>query len=278
MFNQGTRTGILILSMGAALQWVSVGATHAVDGMILINQSKALTGSVTPGDAAGFPVTLSQPGSYRLSGNLTVSDQNTTAIQVTADNITIDLNGFAILGPNLANGVGQGVSASSRTNVAVLNGTVRGMGERGVHLGNKARAEGLRLISNTDGIEVGVDSLVQETTALNNRVAGIVAFGKSAILNSVANQNGEFGISTADDCLIQGNIALGNARYGILTGSNSTVLQNTVTGNGDFGLFLNSRTGYAQNVIAENGTITGPQVSGGIQMGTNVCGSDTICP
>ena len=42
----------------------------AVDGVTLIDQNKALAGSVTPGDTPGFPVTISQPGSYRLSGNL----------------------------------------------------------------------------------------------------------------------------------------------------------------------------------------------------------------
>jgi hypothetical protein len=277
MSKQSVRSDLIFLAMGIAL-WGASSATYAVDGQILINQQKAQIGGVTTGDAAGFPVTLSQPGSYRLSGNLTVPNQNTTAIEVTADNVTIDLNGFSILGPNLPNGFGIGVSAGSRTNVAVLNGTVRGMGERGVFLGNKARAEGLRLISNTDGIQVGVDSLVKETTALNNRIAGIVVFGSSTVLNNVASQNGEDGIRAGESCMILGNTTLGNARHGVLAGSRSTLLHNTMTGNGDFGLLLDAGAGYSQNVIADNGTITGPQVSGGVQMGTNVCGSDTICP
>ena len=81
MFKQGSRAGVLAcLLMGTALQWGAGDAAHAADGAILINQQKAQTGSVTTGDTAGFPVTLSQPGSYVLSGNLTVPDQNTTAI------------------------------------------------------------------------------------------------------------------------------------------------------------------------------------------------------
>ena len=72
---------------------------HAVDGVVLIDQNHALAGNLTPGDLPGFPVTLSQPGSYKLSGNLTVPDANTTAIQITADHVTLDLNGFAIIGP-----------------------------------------------------------------------------------------------------------------------------------------------------------------------------------
>lgn len=279
MLTQGLRTkGMLIcLSMGAGFLGAS-GSAHAVDGMVLINQQSAQTGSVTPGDTAGFPVTLSQPGSYRLSGNLTVPDQNTTAIQVTADNVTIDLNGFSILGPNLANGLGEGVSASSRTNISVLNGTVRGMGSRGVYLGNKGRAEDLRLISNSDGVQVGVDSLVKDVTALGNRITGIYIFGKSTVLNSIASQNGGDGILGGDDCLVQGNTVHGNGSYGISLGGSSTVLQNTVTGSVNFGLLLGSNSGYSQNVVADNKIVSGPQVSGGLQMGTNICGFDTVCP
>src|SRR4030088_445528 len=77
---------------------------YAVDGVILIDQNRALAGNVTPGDAPGFPVTISLPGSYRLSGNLTVPDANTTAIDVTTDNVTIDLNGFSIIGPTVCSG------------------------------------------------------------------------------------------------------------------------------------------------------------------------------
>ncbi len=264
-------TILLVLQLGA------FSASHALDGQILINQSNALAGSVTPGDSPGFPVTLSQRGSYRLSSDLVVPDQNTTALQPTADNITIDLNGFSIAGPNLV-GSGDGISAGSRTNVTVLNGTVTGMGARGVHLGNKARAESLRVISNTDGLQVGIDSLIREVTALNNRVAGIIVFGQSSITLSVASQNGEDGIQTGDSCLLSGNTTINNGRYGIVAGSNSTLLQSTITDNGNFGLLLGSHSGYAQNVIADNGTISGPQVSGGLQIGTNVCGSDTVCP
>jgi hypothetical protein len=61
-------------------------------------QLKAMAGNITPGDTPGFPVTISQPGSYRLDSNLTVPDVNTTAILITANNVTLDLNGFSIIG------------------------------------------------------------------------------------------------------------------------------------------------------------------------------------
>src|SRR5262245_49658786 len=73
----------------------------AVDGVIEINQVSALAGGITPGDGAGFPVTLTQPGSYRLTGNLEIPTLGIGAIVVTAADVSIDLNGFAILGQNV---------------------------------------------------------------------------------------------------------------------------------------------------------------------------------
>ncbi len=61
-----------------------------------MNQNRAL--EVTPGDAPGFPVTIFESGSYRLSGNLTVPDLDTAAIQITADFVTLDLSGSALSG------------------------------------------------------------------------------------------------------------------------------------------------------------------------------------
>src|ERR1700760_4561283 len=72
---------------------------YAVDGVVLIDQNHALAGNITPGDTPGFPVTITQPGSYKLSGNLTVADANTTAIVIASDYVTLDLNGFSIIGP-----------------------------------------------------------------------------------------------------------------------------------------------------------------------------------
>lgn len=62
-----------------------------------IDQNKALAGNVTPGDMPGFPITLSVPGSYKLTGNLVVPG-GLNGIEITSDNVTLDLNGFRIAG------------------------------------------------------------------------------------------------------------------------------------------------------------------------------------
>jgi hypothetical protein len=92
-------------------------SVFAVDGVVLINQS-----TVTA--AGGFPYSISQPGSYKLSGNLVVPS-GVNGIQITASNVTLDLNGFSITNFN-NNGVifylVQTVGAV--TGVRVQNGTI----------------------------------------------------------------------------------------------------------------------------------------------------------
>jgi hypothetical protein len=113
------------------------GMAQAMDGTKLISQNNALAGNVTPGDAPGFPVTISVRGSYVLSSNLTVPDANTTAIEITVEDVTLDLNGFTIQGPTVCEGFprvcaptgsGTGVETAFLSfirNIAVVNGTVR---------------------------------------------------------------------------------------------------------------------------------------------------------
>src|SRR5258708_38142882 len=177
---------------------------YAVDGIVLIDQNRALAGNAPPGDAPGFPVTISQSGSYRLSGSLTVPDMNTTAIQITADNVTLDLNGFSITGPVVctnhpttcpAPGKGIGVQAGGDQTfgprgVRVLNGSVRGMGQTGI-------------------LMTGDGSFVERVMADGNAGGGMVVAG--TVIESAASQNGSFGILaiTVRDCTSVQNLGDG---------------------------------------------------------------------
>ena len=49
------------------------GPALAVDGVLEINQTCAISTGCFPGDSPGFPVSVTQPGSYRLTGNLDLS-------------------------------------------------------------------------------------------------------------------------------------------------------------------------------------------------------------
>jgi hypothetical protein len=116
-------------AMAVLTMAVGPKGAYAVDGIILIDQNRALAGNITPGDAPGFPISITQPGSYRLSGNLTVPAA-TNGIEISASNVTIDLNGFSLLAPARVPGdfsAYKGVSATAGTKaITVRNGTISG--------------------------------------------------------------------------------------------------------------------------------------------------------
>ena len=204
--------------LAPVLVWVGLSCNiYAVDGIVLIDQNRALAGNVTPGDGPGFPVTISRSGSYRLSGNLTVSGANTTAIQITADEVTIDLNGFSIVGPTICGGspvscsptgTGIGVDGQSQRNVTVVNGTVRGMGNIGV--------------------AVSSGGYVAKVHAHSNGSSGIMAF-QSVVTGNTTTVNGHRGIFIYNS-VASGNMVMNNI-IGIEIGCPSTVVGNTVSSN-----------------------------------------------
>ena len=98
MNNPSRFPGSLILRalLGIALP---AATAFAADGVVEINQARAVAGGVTVFDNPGFPVTLGRPGSYMLTGNLVIDDADTTAIEIITSNVNLDLNGFTIDGP-----------------------------------------------------------------------------------------------------------------------------------------------------------------------------------
>ncbi len=330
--------------------WMFSSSLLAVDGVIEINQARALAGGVTPGDAAGFPVTLSQPGSYRLTSNLAV-DENTTAIEITSGHLSIDLNGFEISGPNTCSssqalpitvsctltGTGIGISAANALDdISIRNGSIRGMGNRGISLqaGNQHLLENLNVSNNRDrgigagngiyrgnkvtlnygyGI-VGDDGIYSDNfasyngydgingrhavfsgnTSTYNGASGIGGNGYGQYNNNVTNYNsgvglngqqGSYSYNTAmfnggdgifgSDGSYTGNTVGNNADQGIDARLGSYI-GNTAFSNAKEGLVIATNAGYAQNALTDNNS-GGAQVSGGIQMGINIC-HNAVCP
>jgi hypothetical protein len=270
---------------------VSLPATlFGVDGVILIDQNKAMAGDVTSGDAPGFPVTISQPGSYRLDSNLTVPDVNTTAIIIASDNVTIDLNGFAIHGNNvcglvtfgpatffscapsgLGSAQGRGITTTGTgfANVTIRNGTIQGMGDSGIYLlGRGISVEQVHAVSNgAFGIAIYEASVYSYT----DFSPGIV--GSNAVKDRVVMSNRTGGILV--EGLATNNSAVGNDDDGIsvfLGAANNNISQ----GNRGFGLSL-SGSSYAGNVVRFNHAPFVFKDSESINMGQNLCDS-SVCP
>lgn len=77
-----------------------------------------------------LPATLSEPGAYVLTRNLSFGAG--TGVLVTASDVTIDLNGFVLTGDPAGGGHGVHV-VSGLANVTIRDGVLRGWGGDGVH-------------------------------------------------------------------------------------------------------------------------------------------------
>lgn len=242
----------------------------ASDGVREINQTCAAQTGCFAGDAAGFPVTISAAGSYRLTGNLAVPNENTSGITIGISDVSVDLSGFSISGPVVCNGLtaictpnsgtGSGVASTSPSfsGHSVRNGIVSGMGSYGVSL-------------------PGAQGEVTNVRARSNRLDGIsVSFGSTATGN-VAWRNGGSGIFAGGGSTVSGNTSSSNLSHGIETSPGCTVLGNSTRSNEEFGLSLGSQSGYRENVISANlgGTIAGTTL---VNLGNNACNGSTTCP
>jgi len=176
----------LLLMIGAA------GPAFAVDGVIEINHAKAVAGGVTPGDGPGYPVTISEWGSYRLTGNLYPSPSQ-DAIDIPAEHVTLDLNGFTIAGGSDGIVLGQ-------NDIEIRNGTILWTARHGIFapftLSYFVRVIGVRVVANGgNGIRLeGEGFTVDGCTAEFNGGVGIWVGEGSIVMNSVARRNTGLGL------------------------------------------------------------------------------------
>ena len=191
---------------------------------------------------ASLPFTINTPGSYYVTANLTgVSGQN--GITVAAENVTLDLNGFALIGVT-GSGDGIAVAGSSSRNLFIRNGTVRGWlnGIRAeVASSANSQVENVRALNNstTDsqaaGIRLGQGSIVRNCVAAGNN-RGISVGTNSMILNCVAESNAGTGLSAASTGSILNSVSADNGSTGIFLGQPGVISHCTVSNNGGRGI------------------------------------------
>ncbi|TKJ38606.1 MAG: hypothetical protein CEE38_02575 [Planctomycetes bacterium B3_Pla] len=185
---------------------------------------------------SSLPYTISAAGSYYLTGNLT-SDAN--GILVYADNVTIDLAGFSMIGPG--SGTSYGIYMNRRRNVEIRNGTVQGfMGSYrqggGIYedSGTGHRVIGIRAVANGCGIALrGSGHLVKDCTVVENNSYGIHIGQSCTVTGNTCYGNHDRGITTYSNCTVTGNTCCDNGNQGILCegSGGSTVTGNTCQGN-----------------------------------------------
>lgn len=177
----------------------------------------AINATNTPGDANSV-FRITQPGSYYLTGNVT-GQAAKHGIEVAANAVTIDLNGFALIGVvGSLTGVISDIAAD--TGITLINGSIRTWGQSGVNFFSFQT----------------LDCLLDRLVVSGNGSSGIVTANNARMSNCVASDNTASGFNTGSGCLATNCTAEDNGSYGITTGGNTTVSNCTSTSNASGGI------------------------------------------
>ncbi len=208
-----------------------------------------------PASAAGFPIMINTPGSYYLAEDIT-GVTGTNGIWLAADAVTIDLNGFALLG---VAGSSSGIwFAGPHRNASVHGGTISGWGQNGID-GDWVRDstfEDLRLYGNGGGgIRASGNSLISHVVATNNGAHGILMnnnAGEGGIIrDSTASDNAMDGIQVLGSTLVVDNTSFDNS--GSQSTSSTPATGSTPTTCDEFAVgALAIKVDNANNVIIRN--------------------------
>ncbi|HZV70775.1 MAG TPA: right-handed parallel beta-helix repeat-containing protein [Saprospiraceae bacterium] len=218
-----------------------------------------------------LPYTISAPGSYYVTANLT----GAVGITIATSNVTLDLNGYTLKGTAGNNSEGVKVSVAV-TNINVKNGGIASWGREGIKAGLATNScfSQMQIVSNAlDGINSGNNDLISFVDAGSNGFDGIDMGESASIFHCTASGNGNDGIetdagSTIMQCTSRGNTQDGfkitsastisncssseNQGNGFSCGSGSTVRENTALHNSLSGFYLFSTSTASDNTSRNN--------------------------
>ena len=190
----------------------------------------------TPGDA-GNTFIISTPGSYYLTGNLG-GDTAKHGISIQTNDVTLDLNGFALISGGGGNRRGVNVPVA-QTGLCVRNGSVRGWTDGGVR-GDTANllAENLRLVNNfgARGLAVGNGSMIKNCVAAGNGI-GFYANDRTEVIGCISTENQGDGFVCTGFVTIVDCTSGRNGGIGIFAGTSSSILRCNASRNDASGIY-----------------------------------------
>jgi parallel beta-helix repeat protein len=214
---------------------------------------------------------IGQPGSYYLTQNLT-GEAGKFLIRVDADNVTIDLNGYTMIGVTGSLDAING-SLLEPDNVTVKNGVIRGFDDTAIEASPTANGwviENVTMSRNGAGVSAGRHAILRNCHAVYNQGSGISALWGSVIENCTASGNGTWGISGSYGTTIRGCAAQQNSGAGISAHSGSTVVDCSARQNGVEGIKLDSGSSAINCTSSYNTT-------DGIWMGDDCTAQGNTC-
>jgi len=295
----------------AAVLLLGPQTARAVDGVIEINQARALVGGVTSVDTAGFPVTIDTPGSYRLTGNLQPPGPLANAIEIDSGGVVLDLNGFSILGGTTCTDSGTspntvscttggftniGIAGSGTDGIRIINGTIANTTGSAIDLSNTRAVTLEDLLVGSSGDATACVKLGVAASVLRTRIgvcagSGLVMSDVAQVDFSRAGSNHLSGMSVGLLSRITNSEANLNGQGGIVCFGSCVVSATITSSNGTNGITSINTDSTLTRIIASfnlgTGAILSPgsayresvfqgnatNVTGGISSGDNVCNS-----
>lgn len=210
----------------------------------IYNAVQALQGQKgTP--ITALPFTISAPGSYYLPQNLTIA--NNDGITISADNVTLDLNGFSLIGGYTGTaGTRRGIivtqnGSNNRRNITIRNGTVREFTSNGIDATfvSSGLFENLNLYNNgRSGLITGEGCIIERCTAYLNHETGIACGTSNTVENCTAQLNGARpntaatnGFIISSGSVVRGCVATLNFGQGFSVGSQCVISRCQATSN-----------------------------------------------
>ncbi len=218
----------------------------------------AISAATTPGDA-NTVFNITQPGSYYLTGDVVVPAGFSSGIDVFAGRVTIDLNGFAIVGaPSTAVGI---LAEPGVVQLTVRNGHLTALGT-GLFLTN-ATAAVVTEVTAADctgvGIQTGPSASVSRCAARDCGIGGFVLLQGSVITHCSARECGGPGFLTNGQGVVFSECsAFSNTGNGFsASGLNSLVSSCVASNNIGNGFSIGSNSSIVGCVAGSNGAGTG---------------------
>ena len=208
-----------------------------------------------PGDGTAVFV-ISQPGSYCLGSNV-VGVAGKNGIRIDADNVTLDLAGFAVLG--VGNSL-SGILINGHFHIVIRNGSISGWSSHGLDGTNGAlsRIEDLRTDANGgNGLVINSGSQVNNCVAAQNTGVGIAVSNNVLVTGCVSSLNGGHGFGLGTACTIKSCLAFGNTGAGITTGGVNylTVIDCNANTNTGGGIAARARAFITSSTAEGNGVV-----------------------
>lgn len=178
-----------------------------------------------------FPIVINQPGSYFVTRNLSVSSA-TTALNVLADDVTVDLNGFVLDGADA--GV-FAIAGASNAGLTVKNGHIQDWNGYAIFGGVQGHYYDVTLRENGFGVRLDTGSVLEDCVASGSGTG--VSSPSSAMGVTIRDCEfsgfGTIAIDVSDGTrsfIIDNQILAAHGGAGIKVGNQSTVRGNTIVG------------------------------------------------